>query len=234
MYSDFYPVSVRNWQNNHPLPKQIPNISVWQLPQQDLHKYSQLHDPRHQPERPRDKGTPIGYDQSYHPSSTSNESNQSISTQRNKHKKDLGKSSSGSSTHITSQNDREKTPLQQLPTQTDISILSSLPSRPESESGESQQALSDAIDSTNKRKSTSNRKKSPNSDKSRSLRSVTRATLGNRFIVYEPKVGQDDDIIGNINELNSVGGNDNIKTTNTSHSNIVKRGRKNKSEVTSS
>ncbi|CAG8780099.1 14570_t:CDS:2, partial [Gigaspora margarita] len=111
--------------------------------------------------------------------------NQPISTQRSKHKKDLTKSS-GSST-ISSQNDREKTPL----SHTDIAMLS-MPPRPESESGESQHASSDAIDSSHKKKS-SNRKKSPNSDKSKSLRSVTRATLGNRFIVYEPKVGQDEE-----------------------------------------
>ncbi|CAG8481927.1 9018_t:CDS:2, partial [Racocetra fulgida] len=144
---------LRNSKNNHPLPKQIPNISVWQLPQQDIHQYTQLHDIRHQPDsvqRPRDKSTPIqqmGYDQSYHPSTIPNEGNQSISTQRSKHKKDITKLG-GSSTHMSSQNDREKTPL----TQTDITMFS-IPPRPESESGESQQASSDAIDSSNKRKS---------------------------------------------------------------------------------
>ncbi|CAG8679098.1 4252_t:CDS:2, partial [Dentiscutata heterogama] len=206
-----------NSKNNHPLTKQIPNISVWQLPQhaqQDIHQYNnnqQLHDIRHQPDstqRPRDKSIQqqINYDQPYHHSSSppvSNEGNQSISTstQRgNKHKKDLTKSS-GSSTRISSQNDREKTPLPPQQ-QTDISMISMPLPRPESESGESQQASSDTIDSSNKKKSSS-RKKSPNSDKSKSLRSVTRATLGNRFIVYEPKVGQDDEFIGNINDLNS-------------------------------
>ncbi|RIB14215.1 hypothetical protein C2G38_2144174 [Gigaspora rosea] len=202
---DFYPVSVRNWQNNHPLSRQIPNISVWQLPQQqqqqqhqqqqhqqhqqhqqqhqqhqqqqDIHQYnSQLHDIRHQPDstqKPRDKPIqPINYDQSYHSPTISNEGNQPISTHRGKHKKDLTKSS-GSSI-ISSQNDREKTPL----SHSDISILS-MPPRPESESGESQHALSDAIDSSHKKKSSS-RKKSPNSDKSKSLRSVTRATLGRK------------------------------------------------------
>ncbi|CAG8535383.1 2305_t:CDS:2 [Dentiscutata erythropus] len=162
-----------NSKNNHPLTKQIPNISVWQLPQhaqQDIHQYNnQLHDIRHQ---------------------------QHDSTQR----PHLTKSSHISSSH---QNDREKTPLPPLPQQqSDMSMISMVPPRPESESGESQQASSDTIDSSNKKKSSS-RKKSPNSDKSKSLRSVTRATLGNRFIVYEPKVGQDDEFIGNVNDLNS-------------------------------
>ncbi|RIB30608.1 hypothetical protein C2G38_1712557 [Gigaspora rosea] len=221
---------LRNSKNNHPLTKQIPNISVWQLPQ-DIHQYTQLHHHQQQPDptqRPRDKPIqPINYDQSYHSSTLSNDGNQSISTQRGKHKKDLTKSGV-SLTQISSQSDREKTPL----SQSDISIFS-MPPRPESESGESQHASSDVIDSSHKKKSPS-RKKSPNSDKSKSLRSVTRATLGNRFIVYEPKVGQDEDFVGNINEFNSGDGNDNMKSS-PSHANVIKRGRKSKNgDLTSS
>ncbi|CAG8785034.1 14944_t:CDS:1, partial [Cetraspora pellucida] len=46
--------------------------------------------------------------------------------------------------------------------------------------------------------------------------------------------GQEDDIVGNINDLNIIDGNDNAKTSS-SHSNATKRGRKSKSgDITNS
>jgi len=40
-YSDFYPVSVRNWQNDQPISQQRPSYSVWQLSGQEAVIYNQ-------------------------------------------------------------------------------------------------------------------------------------------------------------------------------------------------
>ncbi|CAI2169431.1 14818_t:CDS:1 [Funneliformis geosporum] len=120
-----------------------------------------------------------------------------------------------SPTHYTSpQNERELTPTRDIGNKND-SVRSS---RAESESSES-------VEFEQNKKSS---KKSSPEDKSKSSRPNSRNTLGNRFIVYEPKVSQESE--GIIKQEGTLTGKRGRKSKNTSTARPSKKA-KNKKNV---
>ncbi|GBB92805.1 hypothetical protein RclHR1_02060008 [Rhizophagus clarus] len=128
-----------------------------------------------------------------------NERDKQTSQQITTHQQELVKSPTQ---YMSPQNERESTPSQIDISNKNDSVRTS---RAESESGES-------MDLEQSKKSG---KKSSSDDKTKTVRPTSRATLGNRFIVYEPKFAQETE--GNKQDGTSTG----------------KRGRKSKNTNTS-
>ena len=178
-YSDFYPVSVRNWQNDQPISQQRPSYSVWQLSGQEAVIYNQ-----------RDKiqmsSQVVNQNDREKSSSHQNERDKpsKSSTSQVTYPQELVKSP----THYTSpQNERELTPSHEVNNKND-SVRSS---RAESESSESMDL------DQNKKPG----KKSSPEDKTKSVRPISRATL---FIVYKLKFSQESE--GNKQEETQTSG----------------------------
>ncbi|RIA86916.1 hypothetical protein C1645_828563 [Glomus cerebriforme] len=170
---DFYPVSIRNWQNDQPISPQLPSYSVWPLQGQETVIYNQ-----------RDKNLQVDREKSLtHQNERDKQTQQQIT-----HQQELVKSPTQ---YVSPQNERELTPSQFDLSHKNDSVKSS---RAESESGESMD-----LDQQSKKSG----KKSLPDDKTKSVRPTSRATLGNRFIVYEPKFAQESE--GNKQEGNSAG-----------------------------
>ena len=153
-YSDFYPVSVRNWQNDQPISPQLPSYSVWPLQGQETAIYNQ---------RDKIQMSSQAANQNDREKSTTHQNERDKSNPQQVIQQELVKSPTQ---YGPPQNEREMTP-----TQHDVVV------KAESESGES-------MDNDQNKKSG---RKSLSDDKTKSARPASRATLGNRFIVYEPK-----------------------------------------------
>ncbi|CAG8648294.1 8485_t:CDS:2 [Acaulospora morrowiae] len=191
----------------------IPSINVWQLPTQEFAQQQMENDRNPSVQvssRQRARENPPSMQQIQHISSEQADDQKSLPPQRSR-KKDKGKSQKSSS-----QNDHE----QSVQPQPEVTTP-----QQDSESGESQD-----LHSNSKR---TRSRKGASEDKLKSHQSVTRATLGSRFLFYEPKPQEDN---SNTNDANNAGGGSNVGSggvTATISTTPLKRGRRNKDLTTS-